>query len=155
MNRLARRAVLLLPLAWGALGCEREPVDATPEGVVQEFLDRMQRHHGDPQAARAAYELLWSDAQRNLAERAKRASALSGRKLAPEEMIAPSRFTLRFKPKHFQSQIVGQFAVVTVLGEDPATQRHDIRCVVEDERWRVVLELPPLAPIQTRPDGGS
>ncbi|HEX3854888.1 MAG TPA: hypothetical protein VHW01_28195, partial [Polyangiaceae bacterium] len=55
-------------------GCEAEANDSTPERVAQEFMDRMQRVHGDSHAARLAYELLWADARRNLAERAKRAS---------------------------------------------------------------------------------
>lgn len=162
-HRAARFALLVvlrraLPLfvagaaAWAVAGCESEPVDARPDTVVEEFLARMQRVHGDPHAARAAYELLWSEAQKNLAERAKRASAVAGRKVAPEEMIAPSRFSLRFKPRHEKVRIDGDWAVVTVTGEEPDTQRADIKCVREDSRWRVVLELPPLSPIEKRDD---
>ena len=82
----------------------------------------------------------------NLAERAKRASAVSGRKMAPEEMLAPSRFSLRFKPRHYQARIQGQWAVVTITGEAP------VRLSLEELSRRVVLELPPLPPIQKRPD---
>ncbi len=135
-----------------ALACEREPVDESPEAVVEEFVMAMRRHHGEPKAARAAYDLLWSEAKNNLAERAKRASALSGRNVAPEEMLVPSRFTLRFKPKKFESAVSGQWAVVTISGEE--TQRHEVRCILEDDQWRVVMQLPALPPIQTRPDAG-
>ncbi len=150
--------------AWGLAGavvlsatvlaCEREQVDESPEAVVEEFVMAMRRHHGEPKAARAAYDLLWSEAKNNLAERAKRASALSGRNVAPEEMLVPSRFTLRFKPKKYESAVSGQWAVVTVFGEDTGSQRHEVRCILEDDQWRVVLQLPGLPPIQTRPDAG-
>lgn len=146
-------AALALSVSLPSLtACDREPVDASPEAVVEEFLVRMHRHHGDPKAARLAYDLLWSEAKNNLAERAKRASALSGRNVAPEEMLVPSRFSLHFKPKKFESKINGEWAVVSISGEE--NQRHDVRCVLEDERWRVVVQVPALPPIQTRPDAG-
>ena len=142
-------ALLLLPA-----GCEAEANDSTPERVVQEFIERMQRVHGDSHAARLAYELLWSDARRNLAERAKRASAVAGREIAPEEMIAPSHFSLAYRPKKFSARVDGDWAEVTVAGESSAASPHVVKCVREDGHWRVVLELPPLPPIQRRPDGG-
>ncbi|MEO8906287.1 MAG: hypothetical protein ABI488_26980 [Polyangiaceae bacterium] len=136
-------------------GCEAEAKDSTPEGVVQEFMDRMQRVHGDSHAARLAYELLWADARRNLAERAKRASAVAGREIAPEEMIAPSHFSLAYTPKKLTSRTDGDWAEVTALGESNATPPRTVKCVREDGHWRVVLELPPLPPIQRRVDGGT
>lgn len=114
----------------------------------------MQRVHGDPKAARAAYELLWSQARDNLAERAKRAGAVAGRKVSPEEMLAPSHFSLRFKPHHYRATIDGAWATVTVRGEEPG-QLAQVKCVKEGGNWRVALELPPLPPIQKRePSGG-
>ena len=135
-------------------GCEAEAKDATPERVVQELIDRMQRVHGDSHAARLAYELLWADARRNLAERAKRASAVAGREIAPEEMIAPSHFALTYQPKKLSARVDGDWAEVTVSGESSASPPHVVKCVREDGHWRVVLELPALPPIQRRPDGG-
>ena len=133
--------------------CEAEAKDSTPERVVQEFMDRMQRVHGDPRSARLAYELLWVEARRNLAERAKRASAVAGREIAPEEMLAPSHFSLAYRPKKLSARTDGDWSEVTVSGE-VSTQPHTVKCVREDGHWRVVLELPLLPPIQRRPDGG-
>src|SRR6478735_11255403 len=143
---------VVLGLALAQTGCEAEAKDSTPERVVQEFMDRMQRVHGDRRAARSAYELLWVDARRNLAERAKRASAVAGREIAPEEMIAPSHFSLAYRPKKMTARTDGDWSEVTVTG-DANSAPHTIKCVREDGRWRVVLELPLLPPIQRRPEG--
>ena len=53
--------------------------------------------------------------------------------------------------------IDGDWAIVTASGEGPEAREYEIRCVREDGHWRVVLELPPLSPIQKRvaPDTGS
>jgi hypothetical protein len=134
-----------------AVGCGEEPVDATPEGVVKEFIDRASRVHGDPDRARAAYELLWSDAKQNLAERAKRASAVAGRAMGPEEMMAPSSFSLEFEPKLYRANVQGGWATVVVRGDSPSEQE-EVRCVREEGRWRIVLALPELVPIQKRPE---
>jgi hypothetical protein len=144
--------VVVTPLVAGLLGCEEEASDGEPDRVVAEFIQRMQRVHGERKAARAAYDLLWSDARRNLAERAKRASDVAGREIAPEEMLPPSRFSLHHKPRQYGLRVDGDWAEVTVTGEDAAVDR--VKCVREDGKWRVVLELPPLPPIERRLDGG-
>jgi hypothetical protein len=150
---LSRALTLLIACALnGGLGCEEEPSDGEPDRVVAELIVRMQRVHGDRKAARAAYELLWSDARRNLAERAKRASDVAGREIAPEEMLPPSRFSLNHKPQRYEARVDGDWAEVSVTAENAAVDR--IKCVREDGKWRVVLELPPLPPIERRPDGG-
>jgi hypothetical protein len=96
--------------------------------------------------------MLWAPARRNLAERAKRASAASGRRVAPEEMLVPSRFAVAFQPKGFSARTEGEWTEVTIWGDQPERQTHRIRCALEDGNWRVVLELPPLEPIRKRPD---
>jgi hypothetical protein len=144
--------VLATPLLVSLLGCEEEASDGEPDRVVAELIQRLQRVHGERKAARAAYDLLWSDARRNLAERAKRASDVAGREIAPEEMLPPSRFSLHHKPRHYETRIDGDWAEVTVTGEDGAVDR--VKCVREDGKWRVALELPTLPPIERRLDGG-
>jgi hypothetical protein len=134
------------------LDCKGEPIDVEPASVVEEFVRRMQRVHGDPKAAHAAYELLWRDAQNNLGERAKRASAVGGRKVLPEEMIAPSRFALAFEPKHYAAEVQGDWAIVVMTGEGPEAPRRSVKCVRENGRWRIVMELPLPPTIQKRLD---
>jgi hypothetical protein len=148
-----RRLALFVALSSIMSGCEADPVDAGPEAVVEELVLRLQRVHGDPKAARAAYELLWSDAKRSLAERAKRAGAVAGRDVAPESMIAPTRFSLSFKPRRYTARIDGDWAVVSITGDSPS-QYYEVKCVREDGRWRVVLVIPPLPPIQRREGEG-
>jgi hypothetical protein len=143
---------LAVVLATGA--CKTEPIDARPDSTVEEFVLRMQRVHGDPKTARPAFDLLWSEAKKNLAERAKRASSVLGRKVAPEEMLAPSRFTLRYTPRRYDARVDGDWAIVTIAGE-VADQRHDVKCVREDGSWRVALDLPPLPPIQKRSEDAA
>lgn len=133
-------------------GCEEEGSDSEPDRLVAEFIGRMQRVHGERKSARAAYELLWSDARRNLAERAKRASDVAGREIAPEEMLPPSRFSLHHKPRRYEAHVDGDWAEVSVSSDSGSVDR--VKCVREDGKWRVVLELPPLAPIERRTDAG-
>jgi hypothetical protein len=145
---------ILLTLGSG-IACHREAPDEDPERLVKEFIERTKSVYGDPRIARGAFEFLWSTAQKNLTERAARASALASRKVAPEEMLALTKFSLRFAPRKFSSVLQGDLAVVTVTGDAQSGERADVRCVREQGRWRIVLDLPPLSPIQRRPDANN
>jgi len=123
------------------LGCARQASDETPERIVQDFIELMQRVHGDASKSKAAFELLAAPARANLEERAKRASAASGRSVTPEEMLAPSRFYLSFQPRTWTSERGPDWAIVTAEGDSP-NQRKQIRCVREQGRWKVVVDLP-------------
>jgi hypothetical protein len=140
-----RCAALLLVLP----GCRERPETGGPEEAVQQFIDGMQRVHGDIERASAAYQLLAKSDRDNLAERARRASAVAGRTLAPEEMLAPSRFYLEFQPVRWSSKGSGNYSVVTAQGSS-ADQRREIRCVKEADGWKVLLDLPALPPIERR-----
>lgn len=146
--RVALAASLFLLAA-----CRRQPPDATPEGVVREFLERMRRLQSDPKDARAVYELLSRPAQANLTERAKRASAATGKRMGAEQMIAPAYFFTRFQAQHWATRVAGERATVELLGVDPAEERASVPCVREDGHWRVDLALPSLPPIERRPPG--
>ncbi|HEY4118793.1 MAG TPA: hypothetical protein VGM56_13100 [Byssovorax sp.] len=141
-------AAALLTLA----ACARKPPDATPEGAVREFVERMRAVRGDAQDAKAGYELLSKRAQANLTERAQRYSFASGKPIAAEMMITPSKFALRFEPQRYVAvQVAGSFALVEVTGL-AADQRARVPCVFEGTGWRVDMALPPLPPVQKRPN---
>lgn len=141
-------APLWLPL--GLLGCEEERAVDGPEQVVKKLVEIMQGVHGDRARGEAAVALLWEPARENLSERARRASAASGHPVHPGEMLAPSWFSLQFQPRSWSTRIDGSWAEVIARGDDPSHGQFRIRCVKEDDAWRVALELPPLAPIRKR-----
>jgi hypothetical protein len=147
----AIRASVRLALAGSmcGVGCTQHSDEGSPERAVQEFIDRMQRVHGDAQKSKAAYDLLASEARAKLEERAERASAAVGRVVKPEEMLAPSRFYLSFQPRTWSSREGPGWAVVTVEGESPREKR-EIRCLREQAEWKVVLDLPDLPPLEHR-----
>jgi hypothetical protein len=141
-------AFVLLIAALG--GCSRRPPNATPDGAVRELVERLRRLHGDPVDAKAAFELLSRRAKDNLAARAQRYSAATGKAIAPEAMISPSRFLLRFEPQRYVAQIAGVHALVEVAGLQPE-ERAQIPCIYEDAAWRVDLALPLPPPVERRP----
>lgn len=143
------RAWLTLGLFAVGSACAQRSEEDSPERVAQEFIDRMQRVHGDPQRSKAAFDLLAAEARANLTERATRASAAVGRVVKPEEMLAPSRFYLSFQPRSWSSERGPGWAIVTVVGE-AANEQKQIRCLREGDEWKVVVDLPELPPIEHR-----
>lgn len=140
-----------LGLALAISGCNSPAESQGPEEVVREFFTRMAQVHGNPADAKLAYELMWSKARQNLGERAKRASAAAGRQVAPEEMIAPSRFSMAFVPQTYRlGRRQHDLAEVIVSAEQPRRQSEKVWCKLEDGQWRVVVRLPPVSPISKR-----
>lgn len=144
---------LLLVLAF-AIGCSRPPPDATPDGAVRLFVEKMESSGDDPRATRDAYALLGPRARANLKERAGRASRGQGRRHEPYEMLAEGRFGLKFRPKAMAARTVGDEAFVDVRG-DGADDRATVHCVREAEGWRVEPELPDIMAPARRGDGGT
>jgi hypothetical protein len=139
-------ATALLVLATTA--CGQKPFDATPEGVAREFVSRMDAVRGESKDARAVFDLLSRPAQTNLSDRARRASAAAGKRIAPEQMIAPALFYPHFQPQKWSTRAQGIRAIVELQGIDPGTEHASIPCVLEDGHWRIDLVLPHLPPIE-------
>ncbi len=145
-------AVLALALLVAA--CSRPAPDATPEGAVRAWLDHMEGSLSDPREAREAYRLLGPIARANLEERAARASQVQGRRTEPYELFAAGRFGLKFRPRSMKSTVSGDHATVEVTGDPRAIEHASVVCTRQGGGWRIEPELPPLAPLVRRGDGG-
>lgn len=150
-----RALFFALAVAWSLLAaaCTRALPDATPDGAVRTWLEKMEASAEDPRAIREAYNLLGPAARANLEERARRTSQLQGRRVEPWQMLADGFFGVRFRPKSMKANIVGDVATVEVLGNDPPHERASVRCVREAGGWRVEPELPDVAPPSRRDKG--
>lgn len=135
-------------------GCSRAAPDATPEGALRLFVEKMETGAEDPRAMREAYGLLGPRARSNLKERADRASKGQGRRYEPHEMLAEGRFGLKFRPKVMAAKLEGEDAFVEVRGEGPE-ERATVHCMHEAGGWLVEPELPDVAAPQRRSDGGT
>lgn len=139
-------------LVVGASGCSRSAPDATPEGVVRLWLEKMESAAEDGRAMKDAYALLGPRARANLKERADRASRGQGRRFEPHEMLAEGRFGLRFRPKAMSAKIEGDDAWVEVNGDGP-DRRATVKCTREGAAWRIEPDLPEVVAPAKRPEG--
>jgi hypothetical protein len=137
-----------------AAGCSRHAQDATAEGALRTWLERMEESQDDPTQSREAYALLGPAARANLEDRARRASQVTGRRSDPFQMLAEGRFGLKFRPKTMRTTVVGDQATVEVVGADPINEHASVRCVREAGGWRVEPDLPTLSSLPQRTDGG-
>ncbi len=134
------RALLIAALLL-ASSCRSRP-DATPEGAVQELLRASATAGHDPSAAAQVYALLAPSTRSALEERARRATAITGKAVGPEQMLVPSWTPIRFDVVRTTTTIDGDRATVEVFGPDPATQHASVPLVREGEAWRVVVAVP-------------
>lgn len=149
IRAVLRPTLYVLLFSCGLCACQKEErPDDGPANVLQRFIAGMRGVHGDAEAGQKVFALLWKPARDNLEERARRASALSGRELAPGELIVPSWFALLISPDKLEVRVEGEWAEVTVTEDSGASVQ--TRCVREEGAWKVALELPPLAPIHSR-----
>ncbi|MBI2388918.1 MAG: hypothetical protein HYV09_04800 [Deltaproteobacteria bacterium] len=124
--------------------CSRAPADATPEGALDGFLQACEDAPHDPAAAARAYALLAPASRRALELRAQRATAVTGRPVAPEQMLVPGFTPLRFEISKTTTTIApdGARATVDVFGPDPAAQHAKVPLEREGGSWRVVVPIP-------------
>jgi hypothetical protein len=151
----ATGAALLATFACAALACSRPAPDATPDGAVRAWLDRMEASDDDPRAIHDAYLLLGPTARANLDERAARASRLEGHRVAPWDMLAEGRFGLKFRPKSMVAHVQtgGQTATVAVTGDEPLSEHATVHCARAPDSpnaWRVEPELPAVPDLPRR-----
>lgn len=149
-----RTALGLVATLFFTAACTRAAPDATPEGVVRLWLEKMEGAADDGQAMKEAYLLLGPRARANLKERADRASRGQGRRYEPHEMLAEGRFGLRFRPKTMASRIEGDDATVEVKGDGP-DEHATVKCTREGAAWRIEPDLPEVQAPARRSDGGS
>lgn len=133
------------------VACSGPPTEETPSGALRLFFESMaeaQRATGPEriEALEQAFELLDEESRDRLTARARTATALGGRELAPSEMLAAYPNRSETAPMHsadFRESIAedGESATVTVRFEPNDI---DVPMVREDRSWRVVLGVPEL-----------
>ena len=153
-----KRAVTLSLLTMLTIlaSCSRAAPEATCEGAVRLWLERMEASTEDGRASREAYALLGPASRATLEQRAERASRVQGRRVQPFEMLAEGRFGLKFRPKTMTTRIVDDRATVEVLGGEPLTEHATVHCARDPHdpaSWRVEPALPDVQALPKRSNG--
>lgn len=126
------------------IGCDSSSANGSPEHVLSQFLEAMDRSSNDIDALQEAYGLLDSKAREGLKARALKAETLTGRSFEPWKMLAQGRFRLRFLPaqrKGMRAEIKGNRAIVIVTGTK-SEQRAEVPMVREKDGWKLELPIP-------------
>jgi hypothetical protein len=144
---------MFVTLSLSNFACARKQIQEQPIDVARTFVETMQKAHGAPETADKLYRLLWAPARKNLEERARRASALSGRTVAPGEMLVPSWFTFLGATDPEGQRVESGWAEVLFARAEGGSTR--TRLHFEDGHWKVALDLPELAPIRQRTTEGE
>jgi hypothetical protein len=137
-------AIVVALTALTGMSCARKPQDATPEGALEAFLRAVEETPNDPGAPARAYALLSTPTREALRARAVRATAITGKTMAPEAMLSPLWTPARFPVERTSATLEasGTSAVVEVFGVDPTTQHVRVPLVKEGDGWRIFLEIP-------------
>jgi hypothetical protein len=136
--RRTSTAILALALL-AAAGCGRKVACEKPEEVVETFYQSMR--YGDTEQA---FQLVSGKDRRVLTERARSASARTGKDLAPHEMLVPRLVSYKgdlsgatFSPINVE---VGDVRLVEVTFREGGTVRAPV--VKEAGCYRIPLDLP-------------
>jgi hypothetical protein len=138
------RALVLLLLVSGWLGCAPSPSELSPTEALTAFLTALDRSTHAPEQLQVAYDWLDENSQRALRERAGMSASLAGRSVAAWDMLVPGRasFSAYSVPSlRMRARVQGEQAVVALQLEG----REDVEIPMrrQENRWRVVLGLKP------------
>jgi hypothetical protein len=122
--------------------CAPDPSDLGPTEALGAFLTAVERSTHAPEQRKLAYEWIDTQSQGTLAERARLANSLAGRKLQAWEMLVPGRVSFAGQSiagVRMTADVEGDRATVSIHIDkgDPV----EVPMVREQGRWRVVLGL--------------
>jgi hypothetical protein len=123
-----------------SVGCAPDPRDLGPTEALTTFLTAIDRSTHAPDQRKLAFDWLDHKSQEALAERARLANSLAGRKLAPWEMLVPGRLAFAgqgIAGVRMTANVQGDDATVSLLLDKPT----EVSMKREQGRWRVVLGL--------------
>ncbi len=124
------------------LACAPKPEELTPSEALGAFLTAVERSTHAPDQRKIAYGWLDLESQEALAERARLANSLAGRKIKPWEMLVPGRVSFAGQSMagvRMTSKIEGEKATVGILIEKG--KPIEVPMLRQAGQWRVVLGL--------------